>query len=517
MPHSLNSIAVLTAPAEPRHSRLSVLLRFGANLPLPLQLIGTIGLVIFGTLVAELLRQNFGLTRLSMFFLGSVVVSALAFGTRAAVFAAFAAFLAYNFSLVEPRFSFRFAGAEQALTLGAFLFVALVTGSLAGRVRESERTNRRRADLLKTLFEASQAFTLADGEISLRQALTDRLQAASGNVALVIAAHETLNEDAVPVDGQTSVHAVIDRSRSSPALQIEGEWRARRLSEDAGLGLAVWRVGETSATDIASQDRLCELLIDLAAASLARARLADARTEAEAERRASRLREAILGSLSHDLRTPLATVMASASSLRDYDQRFDSGTRIALADGIVQEAGRLNGYLEALFSLSRIESGDLTPHLLPVSIREVIDNVRMRLGTFGETRVTVYEEDPADEVQADPLLLEQALFNILDNVDLHGGKGVTATVQTRTIKGQMMISIEDDGPGVSASDAERLFDKFYRGKRQRPDGRGTGVGLSISRGFVEAMGGTLSLDPVVRSTPGLRLLLCLPVAGGQAI
>ena len=517
MPRSIHSIAGLTAPAEAGRSRVSVLWRFDANQPLALQLIGTVGLVLVGTLIAELLRQNFGLNRLSMFFLGSVVVSALAFGTRAGVFAAFLAILAYNFSLVEPRFAFRFAGAEQALTLGAFLFVALVTGSLAGRVRESERTNRRRADLLKTLFDASQAFTMADGEISLRQALTDRLRAASGNVALVIAAHETLNEDAVPVDGKTFVHGVIDRSRRSPALQIEGEWRARRLSDDEGLGLAVWRIEETRNGDVTSQDRLCELLIDLAAASLARARLAEARTEAEAERRAGRLREAILGSLSHDLRTPLATVMASASSLRDYDQRFDSGTRIGLADGIVQEAGRLNDYLEALFSLSRIESGDLTPHLLPVSVREVIDNVRSRLGSFGETRVTVHEADPADEVQADPLLLEQALFNILDNVELHGGKGVVATVQTRTIEGQVMISIEDDGPGVSASDGARLFDKFYRGRGQRPDGRGTGVGLSISKGFVEAMGGTLGLDPTIRSRPGLRLLLRLPVAGSQSI
>ncbi len=516
MPRSINSIAGLTALAGSGHSRVSVLGRFDANLPLAWQLLGTIGLVLVGTLIAEFLRQNFGLNRLSMFFLGSVVVSALAFGTRAAVVAAFLAFLAYNFSLAEPRFSFRFAGAEQALTLVAFLFVALVTGSLAGKVRESERTNRRRADLLKTLFEASQAFTMADDEPGLRQALTDRLEAASGNAALVIAAHETLNEDAVPVEARASVHGVIECSRRSPVIQIQGEWRARRLSEDEGLGLAVWKLEEARTGDVASQDRLCELLIDLAAASLARARLADVKTEAEAERRAGRLREAILGSLSHDLRTPLATVMASASSLRDYDGRFDSGTRIGLADGIVQEAGRLNDYLEALFSLSQIESGDLTPHLLPVSVREVIDNVRVRLGLFGETRVTVHEADPADEVQADPLLLEQALFNILDNVELHGGKGVSATVQTRTIEGQVMISIEDDGPGVPEADGARLFDKFYRGRRERPDGRGTGVGLSISKGFVEAMGGTLGLDPAIRDRSGLRLLLRLPVAGNQS-
>lgn len=512
MSRSTHPIAKRAGQAEIVRPTVWLLGRFGDSLTLFTQLTGTVVVVLVGTILAEFLYQAFDLTRLSIFFLGSVIVSALAFGTRAAVFAALLAFVAYNFSLVEPRFSFRFAGADDTLTLAAFLVVALLTGSLAGRVRESERNNRQRADLLETLFEASQAYSSTDGEAELRRTLADRLEVATGGAALVLPPSEMLDPTQVPEAMQATVRTLIARSHHDPSLQTEGAWRARRLSEDEALGMAIWRIGETRLNDIAVQDRLCEVLIDLAAASLARTRLADVQAEAEAERRAGPLREAILASLSHDLRTPLATVLASASSLRDYDGRFDSQTRIGLADGIVQEAERLNTYVDALINLSRIESGDVSPRLVPVSVHEVIDKARQRLGNFGDTRVALIAKGATVDVRADPLLLEQVLFNILENAERHGGEGVSVTIATRQVREQVEISIEDDGPGVSPAEGAMLFEKFYRGARQQTDDRGTGIGLSIARGFVEAMGGTLRLNESTRPSMGLRLELRLPAA-----
>lgn len=134
MSRSTQPIAKPAGQAEVVRPTVWLLGRFGDSLTLFTQLTGTVVVVLVGTILAEFLYQAFDLTRLSIFFLGSVIVSALAFGTRAAVFAALLAFVAYNFSLVEPRFSFRFAGADDTLTLAAFLVVALLTGSLAGRV-----------------------------------------------------------------------------------------------------------------------------------------------------------------------------------------------------------------------------------------------------------------------------------------------------------------------------------------------------------------------------------------------
>lgn len=132
MSRSTQPIAKPAGQAEVVRPTVWLLGRFGDSLTLFTQLTGTVVVVLVGTILAEFLYQAFDLTRLSIFFLGSVIVSALAFGTRAAVFAALLAFVAYNFSLVEPRFSFRFAGADDTLTLAAFLVVALLTGSLAG-------------------------------------------------------------------------------------------------------------------------------------------------------------------------------------------------------------------------------------------------------------------------------------------------------------------------------------------------------------------------------------------------
>lgn len=499
-------------PGEVLRPTVWMLGQFDTSMALAVQLCGTALVVLAGTLIAELLFQAFDLTRLAIFFLGSVIVSALLFGTRAGVLGAFLAFTAYNFSLVEPRFSFRFVGADDALTLIAFLIVALLTGSLAGKVRESERTNRQRADLLETLFEASQIFSLAQDERYLHRSLVERIERASAGTAFVIGPQEEPDLDRLPLPLRSRARALVQGCQALTPLKIDGALRVRRLSGDASLGLALWMIGETRPGEVAPQDRLCEVLIDLAAASMARMRLADVQTEAEAERRAGTLREAILGSLSHDLRTPLATVLASASSLRDYDDRFDAQTRISLADGIVHEATRLNEYLEALFNLSRIESGDLSPRLRPVLVGEIIDRARQRLGAASETLIGATYENTAQEALADPHLLEQVLFNILDNAILHGGDNVQVTIDVSADAECVMITIQDDGPGVSAADGLRLFEKFYRGSNARMDTRGTGVGLSIARGFVEAMGGQVSLRTHPESR-GLCLVVRLLIAG----
>ena len=228
MSRSTQPIAKPAGQAEVVRPTVWLLGRFGDSLTLFTQLTGTVVVVLVGTILAEFLYQAFDLTRLSIFFLGSVIVSALAFGTRAAVFAALLAFVAYNFSLVEPRFSFRFAGADDTLTLAAFLVVALLTGSLAGRVRESERNNRQRADLLETLFEASQAYSSAGGEAELRRTLADRLEVAAGGAALVLPPSEMLDPTQVPEAMLATVRTLIARSHHDPLLQTEGAWRARR-------------------------------------------------------------------------------------------------------------------------------------------------------------------------------------------------------------------------------------------------------------------------------------------------
>ena len=486
--------------------------RFDVGLGVAGQFLAAATVVLIGTVTAAFLYRVFDLTQLSIFFLGSVIVCALFFGTRPAVFAALLAFVAYNFSLVEPHFSFHLVGADDALTLAAFLVVALLVGGLAGRVRESERSNRRRADLLESLLGASRAFSAAGDADALREELAAQLQIATDAEAFILPGdtnRDAADEDAV----DETVRGLAVEAEASGQLVVHGAWRAKALSPDGALGVAVWRIGETPASDLAAQNRLCGLLVDLAASALDRIRLVDLQTEIEAGVRASRLRDAILGSISHDLRTPLATVLASASSLRDYGERFNADTRRDLAEGIVQEADRLNSYLESLLALSRIEAGHVAPTLGPVAIIEAVDAAIRRLGPRVADRIDTGSLDETLEIEADPALLEQVVFNLLDNALVHGGPAVRVRIGAERARGKVNLAIEDDGVGVPEDEYDQLCEKFYRGQRRHPDARGTGIGLSIAKGFVEAMGGRIQIGRSLGGPQGLRVAITLEEPG----
>ena len=488
-------------------SSVRFLERFDGGLSPAAQFLAAAAVVLIGTLIAALLSQVFDLSRLAVFFLGSVIVCALFFGRRPAVFAAFLAFIAYNFSLVEPRFSVQFAGADDALTLAVFLVVALLVGGLAGRVRESERSSRRRADILETLLTASRVFSGVGDAGALRAELAAQLRSVTDSEAFVLPIGAGDCEDA-----DEAAFVLAREAGAVGHLIVRGSWRARPLSDERAFGIAVWCTGDVSAVELGAQDRLCGLLIDFAAAALDRIKLVDLQTEVEAGVKAGRLRDAILGSISHDLRTPLATVLASASSLRDYGSRFDDATRQDLAEVIVQEADRLNAYVENLLALSRIEAGHLAPSLRPVALIEVVDAAIRRLNAIAGDEIQTECLDQALEVEADATLLEQVIFNLLDNALVHGGPSVVIDVRAGSVEGSVELAIEDNGIGVAEGELVHLCDKFYRGRNRSSDTRGTGIGLSIAKGFVEAMGGSLRLGPSQFSPRGLRVAITLAAA-----
>jgi two-component system, OmpR family, sensor histidine kinase KdpD len=475
------------AEAAPAPGSLTWLLeRSDVRLGLWAQMAAAAGVVLVGTVLAMLLYQLFDLTRLAIFFLGSVIVCALLFGRRPGVFAAFLAFGAYNFSLVEPRFTVRFAGPDDVLTLIAFLVVALLIGGLAGRVRESERDSRKRADQTEVLLEASRAFGDAVGADAVSTELHRRLSSVvSGPTAVLRSA----GEDAPSSEAREAAETA---ARFGTASRRDG-WRARRLFREPGSPIAVWRSDAVSPVEAAGQDRLATLMIDLASAAVNRIRLVDIRTGLEADARAGRLRDAILSSISHDLRTPLATVLASASSLQEYGDRFDLRTRDELAGVIVHEADRLNRYVERLLDLSRIEAGQVAPRLEPLSLTEVVDAALRRLPARAEEAVRADDLDAAPMVMADARLLEQVVYNLLDNALVHGGEGVRIDLTAAHENGRVGLTVRDDGPGVPADELDLLCDKFRRGRDRSPDAPGTGIGLAVVKGFVEAMGGDLSL------------------------
>jgi two-component system sensor histidine kinase KdpD len=223
------------------------------------------------------------------------------------------------------------------------------------------------------------------------------------------------------------------------------------------------------------------------------------------------LRTTLLSSLSHDLRTPIATILASASSLVEHDARFDVATRRELLDTIQEQAERLNRYVANLLDMTRLESGvlDLRRVLVdPVeAMISALEHTRRRL--VGRRVERVFTA-PNVMISVDPVLIEQALVNILENAAELSPPSSIIRASVALEHGEVILAIADQGPGVSLEERPKIFDKFFRGQADRRRDGGVGLGLAVAKGVVEAFGGQIGVESPVWEGRGARFVIRLP-------
>jgi two-component system sensor histidine kinase KdpD len=285
--------------------------------------------------------------------------------------------------------------------------------------------------------------------------------------------------------------------------------------ETAGTAFgSLWAV-KAAGTGVPGQEatRLLSLAADQIALSLRRDRLRQEATTAEVARRSDALKSALLDSVSHDLRTPLASIRATAGNLADPALTWSTDDVRRAAGTIDEEAQRLDRLVRSVLDLSRIESGALQPDFEVHDTAELIGRAVARLGPgLGARPITLDLADDVPLVWVDAVLFDAIVSNILDNVADHTGPDVPVAIGVHERDpGRVIVTIEDGGPGVPSSDLPRIFDKFQR-TRQPGEGarRGMGVGLSIVRGMAEALGGTATARR--SDLGGLAIDLDLPVA-----
>ena len=447
--------------------------------------------------VSELLYRVFDTTRLSMVFLAGILATAVTQGAYPGYFAALLAFAIYNVYLVEPRFTFQFASPEDVLVLLVFLGVAMLTGGLAGRLRDEAQRNLVRARATGALFEASRQLSSADDEEAIRRLVVEQMAAAAKGQAAM-------------VDGSTVWRSpLFEDPLASPLAELdfrEPGWRVRSLVADGtSLGVAAWRSVEGEPD--ADSERLIQVLADLGGAAILRARLSVERSEIAAAARTEQLRNALLSSISHDLRTPLAAILASASSLKTFGAQFAPDVRDDLVTTIEEEAERLNRFVANLLSMTKLESGALALESQAFAPAEIVNRAADRLDRLGSAVVRNLEG--AALIEGDPILLDQALSNVLENAARYG-QGGPVQVRVRELGAAVLIEVADQGPGVPEADLERIFEKFYRSPHSAGVSQGTGLGLSIARGLVEAMGGSIQAGGRSDGTPGLVVSMIFP-------
>jgi two-component system sensor histidine kinase KdpD len=487
--------------------------------------LGGLGLVVLANLAAFTIDTVSTGADLAMIFLASVLISGLLFGLRPAIAASALAIVTYNFFFLSPRFSLEIGHPGDVLTFVIFLAVAAATGWLTGRVRDQARLSSQRASGVTALLAASRRLSAAATQEETAQALAEQASAASSGRAVVL----------LPQEGELAQAA----GAPATALLTTGAMAAARWAWDKGeaagvgtgtlpqVGWTFWplvglrgRAGvagvELNPRSGADDERLVAALLDQGAVALERAELAAVTVEHEALRRSDQLRAALLNSISHDLRTPLSTVMGSATTLIDYGKSLKPDVRSDLLLSIREEAERLNRYVGDLLDMTRLEGGALKTRSEWTDARDVLDAAIGRIARRLESRQLVRDFPPElTSVQADPGLLEQAIVNILENAVAYSPDGSRIEVAAYEDRGNVVISIEDEGPGIPQADIEQVFEKFRRLEEPSDRGernKGAGLGLSIAKGFVEAMGGRIAAASPILYGRGTRVLISLPKA-----
>jgi K+-sensing histidine kinase KdpD len=456
------------------------------------------GIMLLSGLASALLYGVVDFAGQAMLYLTGVLVTAVTLGAAPAYFAAVIAFVIYDYCFVEPRFTLQLATPDDFLTLAFFLGVAILTGGLAGRLRDQSRRNVLRARVTGALFDASRHLSSTTDEDAMREHLVTHIAKAAQGAAALRDGDRVWSHPAVIAPSPFA-----DDTNASAA-----GWRIRPIEADgANLGLVAWRSAADERDD-PERDRLIDVLIDLGAAAIARARLANAQADSAAAAKTEQLRTALLASISHDLRTPLAAILASATSLKSFGPQLSQDVREDLVSTIEEEAERLNLFVANLLSMTKLESGALSLEVQGFDAAEVVNRAADRIERSRRREVRRIGAE-ALAAEGDPILLEQALGNVLENAARYSAADCPISIRCGRRDREVLITVEDLGPGVPERELELIFDKFYRAPSSSGASQGTGLGLSIAKGLVEAMNGSICAENR-KGGLGLRVSLAIP-------
>ncbi|WP_036262799.1 sensor histidine kinase [Methylocapsa aurea] len=455
-------------------------------------------------IIAILLRQN-GVSNVSQAFLIAVLASAVSFGLWASLLACLVSVLAYNFFFLPPLYTFTIADPENVVALFFFAVVAIIASNLAARVRAQAIAARQRARITEDLY-------LFSRKLAGIATLDDLLWATAHQIALMLKVRVVL---LLPEEGRLDVKAgfppedMLDEADLAAARWCFEKNQATGRGADTLPGAkrrfmplrtargAVGVVGidrDKPGLLLTPEDsRLFDALSDQAAVAIDRVNLAKDIDRARLAEETDRLRSALLTSISHDLRTPLASILGSATSLVSHGREFDDSVQESLLRTIQEEAERLNRFIGNLLDMTRLESGPLKPQSGPVDLSDIVGATLQRAGKIlAEHEVDIDLEAGLPMLDVDMVLMEQILFNLFDNAAKYAPPHSLITIAARRENGSVAIRVLDEGEGIPEADLDRIFDKFYRVHRSDRQRAGTGLGLAICRGFIEAMGGSIT-------------------------
>jgi len=480
-----------------------------------------VAMVTVATGIAWLMFPFVQLSNLIMVYLLGVIGVATRHGRGPSLVASVLSVAAFDFFFVPPYFSFAVSDAEHLITFAVMLVVALVISGLTVRIRSQAEAARQREQRTAALYAMSREMAstrgleelvkiavrhigdifrspvvvlLPDAASGLSPRGGDRAQFEMDSNELAVS--RWVYEHRQPAGLGTSTLP------GSSALYLP------LISPRGPLGVLGIQPADRHALDAPEQLHQLETFANQTALAIERARLADEAQEAQVRIEAERLRSSLLSSVSHDLRTPLATITGAVSTILESGSRLDADTRIELLESIREEAERLNRLVQNLLEMTRLESGALQ---LRRELHPLEEVVGAALGQFGKRlsgrRITTQLPSDLPLVPMDDVLIEQVFINLLDNALKYTPPdspiSIIATADDRTVR----VEVGDHGPGLPRGQEHRIFEKFYRGPSS--SGRGAGLGLAICQGIIRAHGGRIWAQNLPEG--GVAFLFTLPI------
>jgi len=494
-----------------------------------------LAVVAAATLVCSFMTGRFESTNIVMVYLLGTVVVAARFGRGPAVMAAVLSVCLFDFMFVPPKYSFAVSDTQYVITFAVMLTTAFLISHLAARGKRqasvARQRERRAAELYALSRELARRRTIdeiarflvrhvlasiageaavllpdADGKIQDPEHFCDRgTPRASASANRFPVPGNDLGIAQWAYDHRKKAGLNTDTLASATAMYLPLSALKRNIGV---LGL---RPTDPRQLQIPEQMGLVEALINQAAVAMERVQLAAAAQDASVQIESERLRNVLLSAISHDFRTPLATIIGSASTLRDSDAALGEARRRALLDTLLHEADRMNRLVGNLLDLTRFSEGRIELRHDWVAIDELVGAVLARLASLLASHpVTLHMPPEPPLVQGDEVMLEQVLSNLVENVARHTPAGTPFEISARADDDTLEIVVRDRGPGFPPGEETRVFEKFHQARPESAQS-GFGLGLAISKAIVEAHGGTISAANASGGGAEFRFSLPLPV------
>lgn len=455
--------------------------------------------------VGVVLDEFLDVRNIALVFLMAVLASAVTAGLWPALYASVASAIVFNFFFLPPLYTLTIRDPESVVALLFFLLVAIIASNLTARVQRQAAAARQRARITEDLYVFSR-------KLAGTGTLDDVLWATAFQIASMLKVRVVL---LLPKDGSIAVKAGYPPDDTLADADIAAARWAWEHNRAAGRGADTlpgarrlylpMRTGRNPVGVIGldndkqgplltpEQQRLFDALADQAAVAIERIQLVADVDRARLAAETDRLRSALLTSISHDLRTPLAAIMGAAGTLRDFTPSLSESSRADLLSTVLEESERLNRFIANLLDMTKIESGAMEPNYSLHDIGDIIGAALRRAAKIlahHAEEIDILPDLPM--VKLDPVLFEQVLFNLLDNAAKYAPAGSTIRIQGWRDSKAVIVQVMDEGPGIPEADLKQVFNTFYRVRKGDHVRAGTGLGLSICRGFIEAMGGTIS-------------------------